>query len=77
MYGPHYEPAPIEKIRKPQWSAENTKKTQGIVDDLYALRQMLHAFNSTGNESEAVRMVRRAIQRLKTLDPNVITKGID
>lgn len=68
MWGPHHEPPPIEKIRKAQWTPENTAKTQAVVNDLFALKQLVLHF---AEESRLTRVMQRAIDRFVELDREV------
>lgn len=68
MYSPHEQPAPIEKI-KAKFSAENTLKTQRVVDELQQARLKLTAV--TG-DTEITHAMKRAIRRFHALDPMVM-----
>jgi hypothetical protein len=71
MYSPHQTPEPIEKIRKAQWTVENTRHTQAVVDRLIMSRIALKA---VGNEkSEVSAAISAAIARFQELDPKVKT----
>jgi hypothetical protein len=71
MWGPHFEPEPIEKIRKAQWSAENTAETQRVVDRLVTLREAMRV--TSGDKTPAISALSAAIERFKQLDRNVTT----
>lgn len=70
MYGPTYEPEPIEKIRKAQWTVENTRATQAVVDTLIAVRAGIKIVLG-GHGGNVERALTQAIDRFKQLDPGV------
>jgi hypothetical protein len=65
MYGPRDAPEPIEKIRKAQWTVENTRATQVVVD-----RLIIHAA-ALRNLGLNDAVVQCAIHRFAALDPKV------
>lgn len=69
MYGLRDTPAPIEKIRKAQWTVENTRRTQGIVDELQRARDALEWFGL--KKSPVDSRMKLAMERFKELDPKV------
>lgn len=72
MWGPTYEPEPIEKIRKPQWTVENTRHTQEVVTQLrVAVDAYQRTLGTQSNMPFVVRAMREAIERLCALDPRV------
>lgn len=62
-------PPAIEKIRKPQWTAENTAKTQKAVNRLHVGAKALEMV--FGGNCPAVYDMRQAIDRFVQLDPGV------
>lgn len=62
-------PPPIEKIRKPQWTAENTARTQAVVNHLAIGMEALQMV--FGKACPAVGNMRVALKRFKELDPGV------
>jgi hypothetical protein len=67
MWSPRDTPPPIEKIRKPQWTVENTRKTQAVVDSLATLREAARFLGQDG----IVGVVDQAIERFRALDPSL------
>jgi hypothetical protein len=67
VYGPSYEPPPIEKVRKAQWTVENTRATQKVIDELGKLQQAVELL--IGRQPAAT--IEAAIRRFKVLDPGV------
>lgn len=69
----------VEKVRKPQWTVENTRKTQSVVDELIVARDAIrvlisgHTFGEfgAGRDSGVSGSIDRAIKRFKVLDPGV------
>ncbi len=68
MYGLRDTPEPIEKIRKAQWTVENTRATQASVDGLNHLREAMRLLGLKGSALDAVT---NAMKRFKVLDPKV------
>lgn len=60
---------PIEKIRKAQWTAENTAKTQAAVDELLQMHSWL-VFSGDKNSAMCRGLV-LAIQRFKQMDQTI------
>lgn len=69
MHGPPDHREPVEKIRKAQWTVENTRATQRVVDELVAVRDACESL--FGRSSRAVQAFEVAIVRLIQLDPKV------
>lgn len=57
----------VEKIRKPQWTEENTRKTQAVIDEMKATREAVICVN--GHNNGIVYALNRAIKRFLALDP--------
>lgn len=70
MWAPHQTPEPVEKIKKAQWSEENTRITQDVVNKL---EQTWKANNHvTGiQNTDANISIEMAMKRFKQLDPKV------
>ncbi len=76
MYSPRDEPPAIEKIRKPQWTVENTRATQAVVDELVRVGDAIRTVigrPSTGLSSPTMDAIEGAITRFMQLDPKVHT----
>ena len=69
MWGPRDEPPPVERVRKAQWTVENTRKTQEVVDRLLKAKTALIVV--LGKNSLAVHAMTEAVERFRVLDPNV------
>lgn len=69
MTSPPYQKPEIEKIRKAQWSKENTAKTQAVVGKLSEAYEYM-VFMGHERSKMAV-AVKEAIERFQQLDPNV------
>ncbi len=69
MWAPHQTPAPVEKIRKGQWSKQNTIETQKVLSELLILRDAMVAIGFT---YRGIDVVDRAIRRFKQLDPGLV-----
>ncbi len=74
MYAPHQTPEPVEKI-KAKWTVQNTEKTQAAVNDLHDARRTL--IRVVGHNNATVDAMRRAIQRFKAMDPQVVLPSWD
>lgn len=61
---------PIEKIRKAQWTVENTRQTQGVVDQLGKVFAALKVLGL--DDTYMGRTVTRAVERFKALDPRIV-----
>ena len=59
---------PVEKIRKAQWTVENTRKTQEVIDDLCACAASL-AVVTGSRQSPVLAAIRSGIERLVLMDP--------
>lgn len=68
MWGPRSEPPAVEKIRKAQWTVENTRATQAIVNKLVTCREALAVVGQQGYTTDAIDA---AIERFKVLDAQV------
>lgn len=68
MWSPHSEPEPIEKIRKAQWTVENTRKTQQVVNGLV---QASRSLRNLHGRTALVDVIELAIQRFREMDPGV------
>lgn len=71
MYGLRDTPEPIEKIRKPQWTVENTRATQAVVDRLCAVRSALRVIAGDRDIGGVVHAINLAVARFEKLDPKV------
>lgn len=75
MWSPGYTPEPIEKIRKPQWTVENTVKTQIVVNRLNDTRRAIIAVS--GHNSEAVHAIQAALRRFHELGSQLVIPFLD
>lgn len=69
MWSSPQEQEPIEKIRKAQWTAENTDRTQAVVNDLLLAYDWAR-FAGRADSTLCI-CLRDALRRLKQLDPGV------
>lgn len=69
MWSAPHRQEPIEKIRKAQWTAENTARTQAVVDELVAHRKAFaHLF---GSNSYLLSAIDAMLHRVSQLDAAV------
>lgn len=75
MYSPIDTPPPVEKIHKAQWTVENTRTTQAIVDRLAlqirSLDVLFAAKHSPGRFGGTREALRDAMHRFQQLDPKI------
>lgn len=68
MWSPRITTEAAEKIRKAQWTKENTAKTQAIVDRLEHIRKCM---KDVSGESNAQVTIKDAIKRFAQMDKGV------
>lgn len=69
MHAPHLQKPDVEKIRKAQWTVENTRRTQSVVNDLKEASSALGLL--TSGHSFLKTTLERAVQRFHDLDVGV------
>lgn len=69
MWSPPFTQEPVEKIRKAQWTVENTRETQKVVDEL--VDQYAAAMKVFGHRNSLCYALKMAVLRFKQLDPAV------
>lgn len=64
-------PSPREKIRKAQWTAENTRRTQRVVDQLVQMEKGLALLNGSRQRDGVMQVLHDAANRFAELDKGV------